>query len=101
MIDANETRDDTTNRRTNVHHVHYDPGGDATPTATLVTGIADLDDADPLELEPLYGTIDPDTLDEFVGSDQLPDVSGIIAFTYEGYEVTVHASGLFEIVPVE
>ena len=101
MIDVNETRDDSTDRRMNTHHVHYDPGGDAAPSVALITAVADLADADPLELPPLYETIDPDTIDEFVGSDELPDVAGTVAFTYEGYEVTVHASGLFEIVPVE
>lgn len=99
MIDANQTRNGRTDRRTNARHVHYDPGAKATPSETLVRAIADFADVDPLELDPLYDAIDPDTLDEFVGADELPEVEGTITFTYEGYDVTVYASGLLEIVP--
>ena len=101
MIDANETRDGPTDRRANTHYVHYDPGSDATLSATLVRAVADLADEDPLAIDPLYETIDPDTLNEFVGADELPDVAGTVTFTYEGLEVTVHASGLLELAPVE
>lgn len=101
MIDANESRDGSTDRRANARYVHYDPGADATPSDTLVTAVADFANSDPLELQPLYETIDPDTLDEFVGGDELPDVGGTISFTYEDFEVTVYASGLLEIYPAD
>lgn len=101
MIDVNETRDGSLDRRANTRHIHYDPGADATLSDTLVRAVADFDDVDPLELDPLYETIDPDTLNEFVGSDELPDVAGTVTFTFEGYEVTVYASGLLEICPLE
>lgn len=101
MIDANETRDDSTDRRANTHYVHYDPGADATLSATLVKAVADLADRDPLDLDPLYETIDPETLNEFVGIDELPEVAGTVTFDYEEFEVTVHASGLLELVPSE
>lgn len=101
MIDGNETRDGPTDRRANTRHVHYDPGGDATLSDALVRAVADFADADPLELQPLYETVDPETLNEFVGADELPDVAGNLTFTFEGYEVTVYASGLLEIRPAE
>lgn len=101
MINANETRDDATKHRTETHHVHYDPESVIGPSETLVIAIADIADADPLALEPLYGTVDPDTLDDFVDSGGVPDVGGRLAFTFEDYDVTVHASGLFEIESAE
>lgn len=101
MVHANETRDDPADRRANTHYVHFDPATGSTISEVLVRAVADLAGTDPLELDPLYETIDPDTLDEFVGTDELPDVAGTITFTFEGYEVTVHASGLLEITPLE
>lgn len=101
MIDANETGDGPRDRRPNARHVHYDPGTDATLSDRLVRAIAELDDVDPLELTPLYETIDPETLNEFVGSDELPKVDGTVTFTFEKYDVTVYASGLIEILPPE
>jgi hypothetical protein len=56
---------------------------------------------DPLELEPLYETLDPDVVNDFVESGGVPDVGGHVEFTFEGYDVTVHASGLFEIKVVD
>jgi hypothetical protein len=70
---------------------------DANASELLVAAIADIDDTNPLELEPLYETIDPRTMDDFVDSDRLTDVGGYLSFTYVGYNVRVHASGLLEI----
>lgn len=101
MIDTNETRDDATKHRTEPHHVHYDPETVIGPSESFTIAVADIADVDPLELEPLYETIDPDTIDDFVRSGGVPDVGGQISFTYEGYDVTIHASGLFEIEPAD
>lgn len=101
MINANETTNDVSKYRTETHHVHYDPETPIAPSGTLVIAIADIADVDPLELEPLYETIDPDTVDDFVGSSGLPDVGGHVEFTFENYDVTVYASGLFEIEPAD
>ncbi|WP_137286097.1 HalOD1 output domain-containing protein [Halorussus salinisoli] len=97
MIDANETRDDASERRTEAHHVHYDPKTDERPSEILVAAVADIADSNPVELEPLFETVDPDTLNDFVGTGGLPELSGQISFTYEGYDVTVYPSGLLEI----
>ncbi|MFC7079089.1 HalOD1 output domain-containing protein [Halorussus caseinilyticus] len=99
MIDTNETRDDSTERRAETHHVHYDPTADERPSEMLVIAVADIADADPLELEPLFETVDPDTLNDFVGTDGLPEVGGHISFRYAGHDVTVYPSGLLEIEP--
>jgi hypothetical protein len=101
MIDTNETGDDAAKRRTETHHVHYDPESDADPSETLAIGVADVVGTDPLELDPLFDTVDPDTLDDFVKSGGCPEVGGRIKFTFANHRVTVRASGLFEISPVE
>lgn len=97
MVDSNEPRDDVSDGRTEARHVHYDPASDAEVSELLVTAIADIDHTDPLKLEPLYETVDPDALDDFVESDTLHDVGGYISFVFAGYDVRVHASGLIEI----
>lgn len=99
MVDINETPDDVPNRRAPTHHVHYDPASDANASELLVGAVADIDDADPLELEPLYETVDPDAIDDFVSSECHPDVGGHMSFAFAGYDVRVHASGLLEIEP--
>lgn len=101
MIDANGTRNDVSDDRTALHHVHYDPASDRTPSEVLVLGVADFLDADPLALEPLYDTVSPDTVDEFVETGSGSDVGGHLSFTYEDCDVTAHASGLFELEPLD
>jgi hypothetical protein len=90
------TRDDGTDDRTSTHRRRYDPASDPSPSETLVLALADLFDADPLALEPLYETVAPDALDEFVTTGGRSAVDGHLSFTYADCEVTVHASGLFE-----
>lgn len=99
MVDINETPDDAPDRRTVTHHVHYDPASDASASETLVAAVADIDDTGPLELEPLYETLDPDVIDDFVSSERHSDVGGNVSFAFAGYDVRVHASGLLEIEP--
>lgn len=101
MIDTNETGDDVNDHRAETHHVHYDPATDAAPSETLVIAVADIADVHPLELDPLYDTVDPDSVDEFVRSGGSPDVDGRLEFTFADHRVTVHASGLLEVRPVE
>jgi len=98
-MDTNETRDDAPERRAEPHRVHYDPASDVTASELLVTAVADIAAADPLDLDPLYETVDPDMIDDFVGSGGTADVDGHVSFVYEGYAVRVYASGLLEIEP--
>jgi len=101
MIDTNESQNDVPKHRTETHHVHYDPGTPVAPSETLVIAIADVDDVDPLELEPLYETVDPDVVNDFVESGGVPDVGGHVEFTFADHHVTDLASGLFDVRPVE
>ncbi|MDS0476513.1 HalOD1 output domain-containing protein [Natrinema sp. 1APR25-10V2] len=58
---------------------------DESLSMTVIDLVATADDTDPVSLEPLYGTIDPDLLDS------LPDSDGFtsLEFSYHGYSVTV------------
>lgn len=101
MRDTNETGDAAADRRIKMHHVHYNPESDAEPSETLIVAVADIAGVDPLELDPLYETVDPDSLDRLVTSRGGPEVGGRMEFTFAGYRVTAHASGLFEVRPTE
>lgn len=57
----------------------------------VVDAVADAADADPIDLPPLYGVVDPDALDGLFGpilGDGLPS-GGRIEFSYAGYDVAV------------
>lgn len=99
MIDTNGTSDDSDSGAT-THHVHYNPAERANLCETLVLTIADLADAEPLSLDPLYETVDPEILDDIVESGGTLGLDGSVSFTYAGHRVQVHASGLLEITPV-
>lgn len=59
----------------------------------IVESIADSDDSDPLELPPVYESVDPDALDAFVrGTDH-----GLVEFHYAGHAVTVDSAGGVEV----
>ncbi|NHN58931.1 MULTISPECIES: HalOD1 output domain-containing protein [Halorussus] len=58
--------------------------GDETPTVAVVRAVASVRGADPLDLPPLDGVLDPDALDRlFDGtSADLPRDGGLVAFEY-------------------
>lgn len=63
---------------------------------SIVTAVADAKDVSPMDLPPLYSSIDPDALDSLVGSPDAtrgePEVS--VTLTYDSYEVTVVGDGV-------
>lgn len=62
----------------------------------VVATLANVMDADPGELEPLYSTIDPDALDTLLRV--RPGVEGTrVAFTHEDHGITVSDSGVVTI----
>lgn len=73
------------------------------PSEAAVRAIAIAADCGPLELAPLYDSVDPDALDECVrslaGSDDAP--SSAVTFSHDGRTVAVHASGQVLAWPVE
>jgi hypothetical protein len=66
-----------------------------TPSETVISKVAELEDTDPPDLTPLYNSIDPEALDMIFESVQNgPDrTNGSIQFSHEGYDIVVEADG--------
>ncbi|ADB62644.1 hypothetical protein Htur_3782 (plasmid) [Haloterrigena turkmenica DSM 5511] len=85
MSDRNEQRV--------VHESGWDPDSETDPTVAVVSTVAAAEECDPLELPPLYETIDTNALNRLVS----PTANGgadRIMFRYCGYEVLVRRSGV-------
>ena len=68
---------------------------------TVVLAVAEATGEDPMELPPLYDTVDPDALnnlfeDRIDGAERL---GGNFEFAYAGCDVTVRADGSVNVVP--
>lgn len=63
----------------------------------VIYAVADADGVDPVDLAPLYDTIDPEALDAIFAG----DCEGRIAFAYEGHEVAVTCDGDVDDVEVD
>lgn len=65
----------------------------------IVRKVADRNDVDPLDLEPLYYTIEPEYIEGLVEDDSLAsgDIQGKLAFSYSGCHVEVLADGSVEV----
>lgn len=59
----------------------------------VIHAVADETGTDPLDLPPLYETIDPDALDALI--DSLSD--GELTFRYTGCAVTIESTGAIEL----
>ena len=78
---------------TPVREAHVDPDGQP-PAVAVVETVADLEDADAVELPPLADTVDPDVIDQLVtsaGAD-IDSLAGL-CFTYCDWNVFVRADG--------
>ncbi len=64
---------------------------------TVIATLAEVMDADPVELDPLHSTVDPDALDKFVrvGTGTTGDIH--VSFTHEDHEITVSSYGVVTI----
>lgn len=65
------------------------PRDGETATEQVIRTVAETTGTDPLELPPLYDTIDPDGLDALIED----MTTGTISFTYTGRDITVHSDG--------
>lgn len=65
----------------------------------VVHAVARARDVDPLELDPLYDTVDPDALDKLFDSSTASDttVQGRIVFGMAGCKVTVYSDGRVDV----
>lgn len=73
------------------------------PSVAVVTALADAEDVDPAELEPLYDRIDLDALDRLFAprDDGTPRDAGRVRFRTHGYEVVVTASGRVDLTELD
>ena len=65
----------------------------------VIATLADVLDTDPVELDPLHSTVDPDALDALVRVRTRTDGDIHVAFTHEGHAITVHSYGVVAITP--
>lgn len=79
----------------NAYRVLYDRE-DVPPSTAVVSALAVLTDTDPLDIEPLHSTVDPDALDT-VATDQSREEGLEVTFHLDGHVVTVENSGCLQI----
>ena len=85
------------------YRVQYDPARDSEISTLICSVVADISEVDPMELEPLHRTVDPDSLNSLFKFNK-PGYSGDeghVKFSFAEYNVTVHADGTVEIVPMD
>jgi len=68
-----------------------------TASVAVVATLAELMDADPVELDPLYSTVDPDLLEAVVRPGSEGDTQ--ITFTHEDHAITVYSYGVVTVKP--
>ncbi|WP_254862503.1 HalOD1 output domain-containing protein [Halovivax gelatinilyticus] len=93
-------RDETTG----TYHVWVDANGSADPAVTsIITAVSVATGRDPLELETLSKTIDPDALERLLDHWHRPNGKrsrAIITFEYEGCRITITGDGSVEVDPI-
>lgn len=78
----------------------YELSAEESPTEGVVQALATAAGASPLELDPLYNTLDPEALDTLFSPSPSGGRSGeYIVFEYEGYEVTFFSEGRVTVAP--
>ncbi|AHG01917.1 hypothetical protein HALLA_01070 (plasmid) [Halostagnicola larsenii XH-48] len=73
---------------------------EVTPASmAVIATLADIMDTDPVELDPLHSTVDPDEVDALVHVRNGTDGDSHVTFTHEGHAITVHSYGVITITP--
>lgn len=62
-------------------------------TTEIAETVAEAVGVDPLELDPLYGVVDTEVVEELLETPSVSDESSI-SFTYAGRQVTVNGEGV-------
>lgn len=65
----------------------------ATPSEAVINAVASLTGDDPLEMDPLAATIDPDALNGLFRDDDAGDGAPEVTFVFHGCEVLVRGDG--------
>lgn len=75
------------------------PDSATTVSDRVVDEVANVLNADPLDLDPLYETIDPEALDSLFQSSSETGAVGRVEFEYEDCLVTVFDTGDVTVIP--
>lgn len=79
-----------------VYRIDHRWDGEGSVATALATAVADIRGRDPLDLEPLYESVDLDAVDALLaGSGGASDA--IVTFRYEGFRVIVRGDGTIEL----
>lgn len=72
---------------------------DVEPSTAIIELIAEATDCDPIDLEPLYESVDPDALDRLVRGNGVDphDQRLSVSFSFDGHAVAVRSSGVVEL----
>jgi len=65
----------------------------------VIATLADLLGTDPVELDPLHSTVDPDEVDALVRVRNGTNGDTHVTFTHEECAITVHSYGIISITP--
>lgn len=84
---------------TGTYELSIDHGGDDSAIAKIALAVAEIRDTDPLQMRPLYETIDPDVLDRLLEHDGHGSDRVTLTFPFEGFDITLHGNGRARIVP--
>ncbi|SFS08090.1 hypothetical protein SAMN05216559_3350 [Halomicrobium zhouii] len=93
--------DEPRNSRSNT--TTYTRAPDELPSESVVRAVAAVTGTEPMALDPLYGSIDPDALDAVVESAPTTGEEGLtssVRFRYQGTTVTIHGDGRTIVSPV-
>ena len=66
-------------------------------SVAVIATLADVMDTDPVELSPLYATVDPGALDALVQVRNGTTGDTHVTFTHEGHKIRVHSYGVITI----
>lgn len=73
------------------------------PSTAVVETVSIATDTDPATIEPLYESVDPDALDEFIRSHGTSSIDSdtTASFTFAGYTVSIRSNGTVVVCPTE
>ncbi|ELY46785.1 HalOD1 output domain-containing protein [Natronorubrum sulfidifaciens] len=77
----------------------FDPDAGEQASEAIITAVAALSDTRPVELTPLYESVEPDAIDALVSHARRADTAGThqLQFRYEGFDVDVRTDGRIQI----
>ncbi|WP_121741833.1 HalOD1 output domain-containing protein [Natronorubrum halophilum] len=75
---------------TGTFHARFDADPDAV-VVTIVETVATITNRDPIDMTPLFETVDPEALTDLVVSNRAQPIE--VSFSYEGCRVTVSSDG--------